>query len=229
MARRPRPDPRPPPPPEAPLAAELLTAPGSFFTRLRSAEPKAWRYLAPVLLAAVLAGVVYALLVRPTVGLGAGGGASTLTAHATNVFGNVFLTVLGFGLMAGLGYLGAGREGRAAEVYGATFVLLPPVYLLLIVLLLVLPGPGLPPAVPGADALALQRAILRAVAEAPLARLTIGVTLLGTLAQFALAYRGLLTLTGSRLRALLGTLSPLVPVLLLVLVGFGPLVVGLFW
>lgn len=227
MARRDRPT-SPPPAPDAPLPAELLTAPRAFFERLRASEPKAWRYLAPVLLSAVLAGVLYALLLRPVVGLGSEGGALPLTAHVTNVFGNFFLTVLGFGLMAGLGYLGAGRGGRAAEVYGATFALLPPVYLLLAALLLALPQPEVPPPAPGVDALTAQRAALRTVAQAPLARVTVIVMLLGTLAQYVLAHRGFLTLTGSRSRALLGTLAPLVPVLLLTALGLAPLLVGMF-
>lgn len=225
MARRDRP-PAPPPPTDAPLPAELLSGPDAFFRRLAASEPRAWRYVAPVLLAAVLAGVVYALLVRPTVGLGGIGGG--FMVHATNVFGNFFLTVFGYGLLAGLGFLGAGREGRAAEVYGATFVLLPPLYLLLIVLSLVLPGPELPAPASGADALDVQRAALRAVGQSGLSRFAVVLTLLATLAQFVLADRGFRTLTGNRRRALLGTLLPLVPVLLLTLIGFGPLVAGMF-
>ncbi|WP_216319335.1 hypothetical protein [Deinococcus aestuarii] len=225
MARRDRPPP-PPPPTEAPLPAELLAGPGAFFRRLAASEPRAWRYVAPVGLAAVLAGGVYALLVRSTVGLGGSGGG--LLVHATNVFGNLFLTVFGYGLLAGLGFLGAGREGRAAEVYGATFALLPPLYLLLIVLSLVLPGPELPAPAAGADALDVQRAALRAVGQSGLSRVAVVLTLLATLAQFVLAYRGFRELTGSPRRALLGTLTPLVPVLILTLIGFGPLVAGLF-
>ncbi|MBB5296498.1 hypothetical protein E5F05_11280 [Deinococcus metallilatus] len=229
MARRNRPAP-PPPPPAAPPAAELLTAPGAFFEQLRAAEPKAWRYVAPVLLTALLAGVLYALLLRPVVAAVAGleHTAPAFAAHAINAFGTFFLTVVGAAVMAGLGVLGAGREGRAAEVYGATFVLLPPVYLLLAALLLVLPGPEVTRAAPGADLLAVQRAALHAVAQAPLARVTVLVMLLGTLAQFAFAYRGFLTLTGDRWRALLGTLLPLVPALLLTTLGLAPLLVAMF-
>jgi hypothetical protein len=229
MARRHRPAPLPPPA-EAPLAAELLSAPRAFFERLRAAQPKAWRYVAPVLLSAVLAGVLYALLLRPVVALAVGsqGAAPAFTAHAANVFGTFFLTVLGAGLMAGLGYIGAGREGRAAEVYGATFVLLPPMYLVLAALLLVLPGLEGARAAPETDLLAAQRMALQAAAQTPLARGTVLVMLLGTLAQFALAYRGFLTLTGDRRRALLGAALPLLPVLGLTLLGVAPLLIGMF-
>ncbi|WP_034384746.1 YIP1 family protein [Deinococcus sp. YIM 77859] len=221
MARRPRP---------APPAAELLTAPRTFFERLRAAEPRVWRYLAPVLLSALLAGVLYALLLRPVVAAlaGAAHAAPAFTAHVTNAFGSFFLTVLGAGAMAGLGALGAGREGRAAEVYGATFVLLPPVYLLLAVLLLVLPGPEATAAAPGTDLLAAQRVALRAVAQAPLTRLTVLVLLLATLAQCVLAYPGFLVLTGDRRRALLGTLLPLLPALGLTALSLAPLLTAMF-
>ncbi|WP_102126167.1 YIP1 family protein [Deinococcus planocerae] len=225
MARRDR-APTPPPPPDAPLPAELLSGPGAFFRRLGASEPRAWRYLAPVFLAALLSGVLYALLVRPTVGLGGGGGGPLV--HATNAFGTLFLTVFGYALMAGLGFLGAGRGGRAAEVYGATFALLPPLLLPLIVLSLVLPGPALPDPAPGTEIIDVQRAALRAVGQSGLSRVSILLTVLATLAQFVLAYRGFRELTGSRRRALLGTLTPLVPALLLTLVGFGPLLAGIF-
>ncbi|BDP42214.1 hypothetical protein DAETH_21830 [Deinococcus aetherius] len=224
MARRDRSS--TPPPPQAPLPAELLGGPGAFFGRLAASEPRAWRYVAPVLLAAALSGVVYALLVRPSVGLGGSGGG--FLVHATNAFGTFFLTVFGYGLMAGLGFLGAGREGRAAEVYGATFALLPPLYLLLVVLLLVLPAPELPSAASSATTFDVQRAALRAVGQSPLSRAAVALTMLGTVAQFVLAYRGFRTFTGSRRRALTGTLSPFVPVLLLTVIGFGPLLAGLF-
>lgn len=221
MARR-----QPPAPP--PPAAELLTAPRTFFERLRATEPRVWRYVAPVLLAALLAGVVYALLLRPVVAALAGAeqAAPAFTAHVINAFGTFFLTVLGAGAMAGLGTLGAGRAGRAAEVYGATFVLLPPLYLVLAVLLLILPGPEVT-AAPGTDLLAAQREALHAVAQTLLARLTVLMMLLAPLAQFALAYRGFLTLTGDRRHALLGTLLPVLPVLLLTALGLAPLLVAL--
>lgn len=229
MARRP-PTPLPPPPAEAPLAAELLGAPRAFFQRLRRAEPKAWRYAAPVVLAALLAGVLYALLLRPVVAASAGGEGAlpAFTAHVTNAFGTLFLTVLGAGLMAALGQLGAGREGRAPEVYGATFTLLPPLYLGLALLLLVWPQPEWPAFLLASDAPERQQVTLEAVMRWPLARVTVLAMLLAPLAQFALASLGFLTLTGDRRRALLGTLLPLLPALGLTALGLAPLLTALF-
>ncbi|WP_104990116.1 YIP1 family protein [Deinococcus sp. NW-56] len=215
-----RPRPTPAPPPTAPLAAELLSGPAAFFERLRQVPPLPWRYALPPVLAALLAGVVYALLLRPVVGATAQG-AAAFASYAVNVFGTFFLTVVGAALMAGLGWLGAGREGRAPEVYGATFVLLPPLYLTLSVLVL-LSGTDL--GLIRVDGAALsQRELLEAVMQGGLARVTVLLLLLAPLAQFALAYRGFLTLTGDRRRALLGTLLPLLPVLAVTALGLAPL------
>lgn len=227
MARRSarsRPAP-PPPPPEAPLAAELLRSPTLFFERLRAVPPQPARYAAPALLAALLGGVVYALLLRPVVGVTAGqtNAAPAFTAHIANAFGTFFLTVVAAALMAGLGRLGAGRGGRAPEVYGATFALLPPLYALLAALLLVLPGPDVAALAPGETLLAAQRRALALVSQAPLTRVTLLLMALGTLAQFVLAYRGFLTLTGHPAHALRGALLPLLPVLGITALGFLPL------
>ncbi|MPY65157.1 hypothetical protein F8S09_00405 [Deinococcus sp. SDU3-2] len=216
MARS-RPTP-PPPPPTAPLAAELLSGPAAFFERLRQVPPLPWRYALPPVLAALLGGVVYALLLRPVVGATAEG-AAAFASYAVNVFGTFFLTVVGAALMTGLGHLGAGREGRAPEVYGVSFVLLPPLYLALTVLLLV---SGTDVAVTSADALS-QRELLVGAMQGSLARVTVLLLLLAPLAQFFLAYRGFLTLTGDRRRALLGTLLPLLPVLAVTALGLAPL------
>ncbi|MDL2343128.1 hypothetical protein QOL99_03080 [Deinococcus sp. MIMF12] len=213
-----RPRPTPAPPPTAPLAAELLGGPTAFFQRLRPAPPLLWRYVLPPVLAALLAGVVYALLLRPVVEATAEG-AGAFAAHAINVFGTFFLTVMGAALMAGLGGLGAGREGRAPEVYGATFVLLPPLYGALGVLLL-LSGTDPKQFALGQE---LGQVVLGEIMQGSLYRVTVLLLLLAPLAQFALAYRGFLTLTGDRRRALLGTLLPLLPVLAVTALGLAPL------
>lgn len=215
-----RPRPTPAPPPTPPLAAELLSGPAAFFERLRRVPPLPWRYALPPVLAALLAGVVYALLLRPVVGATAEG-AGAFAAHAINVFGTFFLTVMGAALMAGLGWLGAGREGRAPEVYGVTFVLLPPLYLALAVLLLLSGTDVSPTRTDGAAP--SQRELLGQVMQGSLPRVTVLLLLLAPLAQFALAYRGFLTLTGDRRRALLGTLFPLIPVLAVTALGLAPL------
>lgn len=215
-----RPRPTPAPPPTAPLAAELLSGPAAFFERLRRVPPLPWRYALPPVLAALLAGVVYALLVRPVVGATAQGTAA-FAAHVVNAFGTFFLTVVGAALTAGLGHLAAGREGRAPEVYGATFVLLPPLYGTLALLLLL---SGTEVVLTRADGAALsQRELLGEVMRGSLARVSVLLLLLAPLAQFALAYRGFLTLTGDRRRALLGTLLPLLPVLAVTALGLAPL------
>lgn len=219
MARSRRPTPAPPPPPAAPLAAELLSGPAAFFEQLRRVPPLPWRYALPPVLAALLAGVVYALLLRPVVAVTAEG-AGVFAAHAVNAFGTLFLTVVGAALMAGLGWLGAGREGRAPEVYGATFAALPPLYVALAALLLILPAPEARLVALGTDPGQVR---LGEIMQGSLYRVTASLLLLAPLAQFARAYQGFLTLTGDRRRALLGTLLPLLPVLAVTALGLAPL------
>ena len=131
--------------------------------------------------------------------------------------------VLWTALMAGLGHLGAGRAGRAPEVYGATFAVLPPLYLALAALLLMWPQPDWPAGEQASSVLEHQQAMVQAVMRWPLARVTVLLLLLAPLAQFVLAYRGFCILTADRRRALLGTLLPLFPVLAVTALGLAPL------
>ncbi|PNY83066.1 hypothetical protein [Deinococcus koreensis] len=229
MARRP-PVPPAPAAASAPLPTTLLSGPRVFAGQLQASEPRWWRYAAVVVLSSVLSGVAYALLVRHVPGSGP-------LSPLVNVLGGTFLGGLSFVLMWGLGHLGAGRAGRAAEVYGATFALLPPLWLLVIVWTLLTPAIAwLPQGNSGAgralDQAALAQAApaqaaLRAAGGTQAGALLMLVTLLGTAAQFALAFPAFLRLTGQPGRALLGALLPLLPALLVQFVGIAPLVVAL--
>ena len=125
-------------------------------------------YWGPVVVAALLSGLSYALLLRPGLDLAAqaaraaGQGAQVtppLLTHVTNAFGSVFLTALTFGLMWGLGLLagrvagqqeGPGREAATApgetrplpvaQVFSATFTL--PILLSLLAVALTLLTPA---------------------------------------------------------------------------------------
>lgn len=224
---------RKPPPtqasePTAPLPTELLTGPGDFAARLAPADPVGWRYVGVVVLSGVLSGVAYALLVRPAANLAAevtrAAPPGALT-HITNVVGGMFLTVLSFGLMWGLGRLGGGRESRSGEVYGASFAVFVPLYLLVIVWTLLTPEAAFEPAaVPsGASAGTVEDAALRAAAHTSAALALLTVTILGLGVQFALVYQALRALTGSASRALAGTLLPLLPALAVQLIAISPL------
>lgn len=225
MARKYRPTPRTPvAPPAAPLPAEILRGPADFAARLAAAEPRTARYALIALLSSLLSGVAYALLVRQAVNLAASlteNGPPAFLAHVTNVFGGVFLGVCSFLLMWGVAHLVARREGRAAEVYGATFSVYPPLYLLVAVLALLLPA-ALPEQTTG-SARELERAALRAAAYTPAATLLFAVTFLGPLVQGALAYPAFRRLTGDRGRALAASTLPLLPALLLGVVGIAAL------
>lgn len=218
--------PIPPEEPTAPLPAELLTGPGEFADRLSPTDPVGWRYLGVVMLAGVLSGVAYALLVRPAANLAAEAARAAppgALTHITNVVGGMFLTVLTFALMWGLGRLGGGRESRSGEVYGASFAVFVPLYLLVIIWTVLTPGGAFEPAVLPAGTGGVEDAALRTAARTPAALALLTVTLLGLGIQFALAFRAMRVLTGSMPRALAGTLLPLLPALAVQLIAISPL------
>lgn len=234
------------PPPAAqpaPLPAELLTAPSSFGKKLRHADTTALQYWPAPVIAGALSGVAYALLLRSGLNLAmaealraagkTGGNMPTVISHITNGFGSFFLTILTFGVMWGLGRLGAGkgpdlRGARVAEIYSASFALLVPLYLLSIVLTLFTPAAAwaLNPAEvtrASGDLLELQRAGLHSAAQTPAALALLVASLLGTLGQFGLAYPALRETTGNPGKALLAVLLPLLPALALQVIAVGPL------
>lgn len=246
QAARPAPPVPPPSPDPAPLATELLTAPRGFGLRLARSDAPWWHYWPVVVVTALLSGVAYAALLRPGLNLAAtealraaGQGtaaAPTFLSHVTNAFGGLFLSLITAGLMGGLGRLGAGRGrdvrgARAAHVFSASFALLAPLYVLVIVLVGLTPAASwaLPSAAvqtAGGQLLELQRAALHSAAQTPAALALLFVALLGTAAQCALAYPALRETTGSPARAALGAALPLLPALAAQLVGMAPLLLA---
>ena len=114
----------------APGLAELLTRPTAFFQALGTLPPRPTRYLWLVALTSLISGISATLLARHALSAqsnllsGAAGGVaiSPLFGYGAAIFSGVFITALLWLLLWGLGTLGAGKEGRAAEVYGATFL-----------------------------------------------------------------------------------------------------------
>ena len=250
---KPQPQPKsqnkPQPPTSAPLPAEVLTRPEAFGAAVVRSGAGVGEYWLPVLVAALLSGLSYALLLRPGLNLAAeaaraaGQGAKLtppLLTHVTNVFGSVFLTALTFGLMWGLGLLG-GRLGSAAgetrrlpvaQVFSATFTL--PILLSVLTLVLVLLTPAASWALDPAQVsaaygapLALQRAALASAARTSAALVLIGGSLLVTAAQCVLAGRALRG-AGAGAGAWPAALLPLLPALGVQLVGLLPLLVARF-
>ncbi|THF67810.1 hypothetical protein E7T06_19350 [Deinococcus sp. Arct2-2] len=243
-SRRPRklkPAPIIPPPASdpAPLPIDLLTGPRGFGTQLAKSEPIWWRYWAAVIIPAVLSGVAYALLVRPAANLAAEltkAASPPLIVHVTNAFGSVFLTVLTFAIMWGLGRLGAGRGqslrgSRVPEIFSASFALLVPLYLLVIVLTLSTPAGAWVPAGPALAAAGQNPRLIQLAALASAAQtsgaLALGiVTVLGTVAQCVLAFFALRQTVGNTGRAALGALLPLLPALLVGFIAIAPLLLA---
>ncbi|MDO4245821.1 MAG: hypothetical protein Q4C89_07355 [Deinococcus sp.] len=235
--------PTPPPAPEAPLAAEVLSRPGPFGAAVAASGVPPWHYWPAVALAALLSGLSYALLLRPGVNLAAeaaraGGQAAQFTppllTHVGNAFGNVFLTVLTFGVMWGLGRLATRTAASpaaavpVAQVFAATFTL--PILLNVLVLALVFLTPAAAWALDAGQVAAaqgqpllLQRAALAAAAQTPAALALIAASLLGTVAQCVLAARALRGLTP---RAVWVGLLALLPALGLQLLGLAPLLLA---
>lgn len=234
--------PKPPPPPEAPLAAEVLSRPGPFGAAVAASGVPPWHYWPAVALAALLSGLSYALLLRPGVNLAAeaaraGGQAAQFTppllTHVGNAFGNVFLTVLTFGVMWGLGRLATKAASPSPavpvpQVFAATFTL--PILLNVLVLALIFLTPATAWALDAGQVAAaqgqpllLQRAALAAAAQTPAALALIAASLLGTAAQCVLAVRALRGLTP---RAVWVGLLALLPALGLQLLGLAPLLLA---
>lgn len=227
--------PRGTPSTEAPVAAALLSGPRVFATQLQPTEPQWWRYLPVVVVSSLMSGVAYTLVVRHAASFSAaalGNSTPGVSTSIVNTLGSTFLGLAAFALMWGLGRLGAGKAGRAAEVYGASFALLPPLWLMVIILSLFTPAAAALPDAATAAALKgnaewLQRAAYHATAQTQAAFLLMAVTILGTLAQFGLAFPALLTLTGRRSRAALGVLLPFLPALIMQIANVAPLISGM--
>ena len=221
----------------APSLGELLTQPSAFFQKLSALPPRPTRYLWLVALTSLVSGVATTLLsrnalqVQSTLLSGASGGTpiSPLFNYGAAVFAAIFITALLWLLLWGLGTLGAGKEGRAAEVYGATFLpLLVWAVILLPLAALFAPQITVPiPNLSGLSGLELQRAIQQ-YAQATQAEL--GSSLVSRLStylgyavylwQFALAYIGFRVLTANAGKAWRGVLFPAALLLVVGLAGW---------
>ncbi|MDV6374122.1 hypothetical protein [Deinococcus arenicola] len=230
--------PRPPTPrksapaplPDPPTPATLLVSPRSFVAQLREVDLVWWRYVWVAGVAGLLGGIAYTLLVRHATAFAAANSDMAgpgLASYAVNILGTTFLNIFIFALMWGLGRVGAGFTGRAAEVYGASFALMPPLYLLVIIVTQFTPAADFMPSAAasalGNDPRVLERAALAATAQTSAGFALVVVTLLGTLAQFGFVYAAFRQLTDRPIQAVMGTLLPLLPALVIQLIGVSPL------
>lgn len=217
--------------PEPPTPATLLVSPRSFAAQLAEVDLVWWRYVWVPVVSGLLGGLAYTLLVRHAAVFAAANSdaaAPGLATYAVNTLGTTFLSVFVFVLMWGLGRVGSGFRGRAAEVYGASFALMPPLYLLVIVVTLFTPAATFVPDAAraselGSDPRVLERAALAVSAQTSAGFALIMVTLLGTAAQFGFVYAALRHLTERPVQAVMGTLLPLLPALAIALIGVSPL------
>ncbi|AWN23700.1 hypothetical protein DKM44_11055 [Deinococcus irradiatisoli] len=221
----------------APRLADLLTRPVAFFEDLGRLPPSPTRYLGVVALASLVSGVSTTLLARHALAAqssllsGAGGAAavSPLFSYGAAAFASIFITVVLWLLLWGLGTLGAGKVGRAAEVYGATFL---PLLIWSIILLPVAAyfAPKVNLAAPqlgGLRGLELQKALQQYAQQVQAATSGSLVSQVSTylgyavyLWQFALAFIGFRVLTGRTATAWRGVLYPLALLLVLLLASY---------
>ncbi|GAA3998692.1 hypothetical protein GCM10022631_06900 [Deinococcus rubellus] len=218
--------------PPAPRPADLLTRPAVFFEALHRLPPSAGRYLWLVALASATSGISTTLLARHVLGAqssilsGAAGGSaiSPLFNYGSAAFASVFVTVLLWLALWGLGALGAGPAGRAAEVYGAAFLptLIWAAVLLPVALLFAPQVAVAAPDLSGLSGAALQKALQTYILKVqevsggnPVNKVTTWLGYAVYLWQFALAFVGFRVLTGNQNKAWRGVLYPLALLLVL--------------
>jgi hypothetical protein len=209
----------------APALADLITQPTCFFTALRSLPPSPARYLWVVALTGLIGGIAATILGRnalaaqSTLLSGATGGPSIspLFLYGSTVFAGLFLTAIIWLILWGLGALGAGPSGRAAEVAGATFL---PSLIFSVVLLpigaLFAPELNVPaPNLSGLSGAALTKAIQTystqvqaASAGQPVNTITTYLGYAMYVWQAVLAFTGFQVLTGDAGKAWRGILIP---------------------
>ena len=215
----------------APNLMDIITRPREFFTALKDTPPANTRYLWLVLLGGLITGLYSALSQRPVQEALAGipgmpGGNLNMVIA---VISSLILTLIIWLLLWGLGSLGAGKEGRPAEVFAAASL---PALLLTLLLLPItalfplhvnVPAPNFAGLEGQELAQTIQRysaALQRDVGGQPLSVIGKVLTYAGMAWQFYLAWVGFNVLTADRSKAMKGVLIPLV---VLVLLG------GAFW
>ena len=225
------------PTPASPSPATLLTQPQLFFEALRATPPQPARYLWVVALTSLISALSTTLLARHAIEAqsdllsGAAGGAaiSPLLSYGAAAFASIFVTVLLWLALWALGTLGAGKEGRAAEVYAATFVpsLIWAIILLPLALFFAPQMTVAAPNISGLSGAELQQALqhyaqqVRAAAgSSALSKLSTYLGYAVYLWQFALAFTGFRVLTGSSTKAWRGVLLPLGLLVVLVVAGY---------
>lgn len=205
---------------------DLIRRPHAFFEALRALPPVPWRYAWLPALAGLAGGLSGALLSRSILDSQALARSAVPVGFlwGVTIFSSVFLSLLSWLVLWGMGQLGAGKEGRSGEVYGASF-LAPLLWsVVLAVLALILP-PQVNVAAPNFSGLsgpelvtAIQKystAVSAQYALSPVVRFSGVMNYAIYIVQFWLAYIGFRVMTQESRVAWKGVLYP--GVLLLVL------------
>lgn len=216
--------------------SELLTNPKGFFEELKEQQPNSSRYIWLVL-ASGLVGAIAIYVSQMNMGISDMPGmpaflASPIFKILSALLSSLFLAFLLWLVMWGLGMAGAGKEGRAAEVYGASFIaslviniLLIPLYLLMPIQINITPpdfsnlnGAELSTAIQ-----TYQTQIQTELSQQPASIIGNILSVLTFIWQFFVAWIGFNVITGDRTKAFKGVLFPAI---LFTILGVGSWLMG---
>ncbi|MGY2892715.1 hypothetical protein [Deinococcus sp. UYEF24] len=185
---------------------DLIRHPHAFYAALKRLPPVSWRYAWLPALAGLVGGISGALLSRRTLESQALSlGTPVAALFALTILSSVFVSMLVWLVLWGMGHLGAGKEGRSGEVYATSF-LAPLLWsVVLAVLALILPPQVnvVAPKLMGLSGPELLTAVQRYSQEvaaqyslSPVVRLSSVMNYAIYLVQFWLAYIGFRVMTG---------------------------------
>lgn len=218
--------------------SELLTNPKGFFEELKEQQPNSSRYIWLIFLTGVISAIGAYLAQAPMNDALAGipGMPSFMSGPAfkilTSLMGGIFASLLGWLMMWGLGMAGAGKEGRAAEVYGASFVIslvasiiLIPLYLLMPIQFNVVPPDfsNLEPQELGKAIQQYQLQLQKEISKNPITTITNVLNIIILVWQLFVAWIGFNVITGDRTKAFKGVLFPGI---LLIILSVGGWLIG---
>ncbi|GGJ73822.1 hypothetical protein [Deinococcus aquiradiocola] len=198
---------------------ELIRRPHAFYEALKTLPPVPWRYAWLPALAGLASGVSGALLSRAVLDSQAVTRSALPVAFlwGVTIFSSVFLSMLTWLVLWGMGHLGAGKDARSGEVYGTSF-LAPLLWSVVLAVLALLVPPQVNVAAPNLTGLtgqafltAVQKytgAVMAQYSQSPVVKFSSVMGYAIYLVQFWLAFIGLQVMTGDRRLAWRGVLYP---------------------
>ena len=203
---------------------DLIRHPHAYFEALKTLPPTPWRMAWIPVLAGVIGGVSGVLLSRTildtqllSTSAALGVQMPSSVVYVLTVIFSAAASFVTWLILWGMGSLGAGKEARSGEVYGASF-LAPLLWALALLVLALLLPPQVTVAAPKLGGLtgealktaisAYTSAVLAQYGQAPLVKFSNVMSYAVYALQFWLAYIGFQSMTSDRGRAWRGVLYP---------------------